>query len=217
MKKYLHNIWMLVAITLILILSIISKTEILKIIASICGVIYILGVAKEKRTSQLFGFVNTAIYAYLMLSDKVYGSAIYNACYCLPMLVYTYFTWGKNKENSKIKISSYSIKDRCSLIIAGIVIITGYFVIATHFGVNYALVDALTITCGVFGMYAISKKKIEQWYAFIIVNIANVSMWIIESIKDVSNITMVLMFVIYMINNIYGLYIWKKELKLEEK
>jgi len=216
MKKYLHEIWMGVAVTLILILSIIAKTEILKIIASVCGVIYMLGVAKEKRTSQVFGFINTAIYAYLMFSDKVYGSAIYNAFYCLPMLVYTYFTWGKSKEKSKLKVTSYSITDRCHLIMGAIILVTVYYVIATRFGVNYALVDALTITCGVFGMYAISKKKIEQWYAFIIVNIANISMWIIESIKNPSNATMVLMFVIYMINNIYGFFVWKKQIKKDK-
>lgn len=219
MKKHLHELWMVVAVSLILILSIISKTEIIKIIASVCGVIYILGIAKEKRSSQIFGFINTVIYAYLMFNEKVYGSALYNGLYCLPMLVYTYITWGKgkDKESKKIKISSYSIKDRCYLIMAGIAIITVYFVIATSFGVNYALVDALTITCGVFGMYAISKKKIEQWYAFIIVNIANSTMWVIESIKDSSNITMVGMFLIYMLNNIYGLSVWKKELKNTEK
>ena len=213
MKRYLHEIWMGTAVSIILVLSIISKTEILKVIASVCGVIYILGVAKEKRSSQIFGFINTVIYAYLMLSEKVYGSAIYNGIYCLPMLVYTYFSWGRNKTESKVKISSYSVKNRCYLIIAGIAIVTVYYIIASCVGVNYALADALAITCGAFGMYAISKKKIEQWYAFIIVNIANSTMWIIESIKDTSNITMVFMFLVYMINNIYGLCLWKKEIK----
>lgn len=215
MKKHLHEIWMCVAVTLIIILSIIAKTEVLKTIASICGVIYILGVAKERRSSQIFGFVNTGIYAYLMFSDGVYGSAIYNGLYCLPMIVYTYFSWGteKNKSTKKVKISSYNLKDRRDLIINAILLIALYYIIAYKFGVNYALVDALTITCGVFGMYAISKKKIEQWYAFIIVNIASISMWIIESIKTPSNVTMVLLFAIYMINNIYGLCVWKKELK----
>lgn len=219
MKKYLHEIWMAVAITAIVLLSVISKADILKTIASICGVIYILGVAKEKRSSQIFGFINTVIYACLMFSDKIYGSAIYNGLYCLPMLVYTYINWGKGKseDDKKVKISSYSIKYRCYLIIAAIAIITVYYVVASNFGVNYALVDAIVITCGAFGMYAISKKRIEQWYAFIIVNIANISMWIIKTIGDYSNATMVLMFFIYTINNVYGLSVWRKELNKSKK
>lgn len=214
MKKYLHEIWMGVAVTIIIILSIISKTEILKVIASACGVIYILGIAKEKRTSQFFGFVNTAIYAYLMFEQKLYGSAIYNGFYCLPMLVYTYFNWGKKKE--KNKVGTYSTKTRCYLIMSAILLITIYYIIATMLNVNYALTDAITIICGAFGMYAISKKKIEQWYAFILVNIANSTMWIIETIKQPSNITMVMMFAIYMINNIYGLCQWKKSMKMQK-
>jgi nicotinamide mononucleotide transporter len=202
---------MIVAVLLVILFSLISKTELIKIIASVCGVVYVLTLAKEKRISQIFGFINTVIYAWLMFKDKVYGSAIYNGLYCLPMLIYTYINWGKdNKENKKVQVKSYSIKTRCYLIIAAIAIITLYYMIAIKIGVNYALVDAITITCGAFGMYAISKKQIEQWYAFIIVNIANISMWLAETVKDTSNITMVLMFIIYMINNIYGLTQWKK-------
>lgn len=217
MKKKLHKIWMVVSVLAIIILSIIAKTEVIKIIASVCGVIYILGVAKQSRISQIFGFINTAIYAYLMFSDKVYGSAIYNGLYCLPMLIYTYFSWGKTKENSKIQVSSYGINQRCYLIMAGIIIITIYYAIATNLGVNYALVDATTITCGVFGMYAISKKKIEQWYAFTFVNIANISMWIVESVKSISNITMIFMFIVYMVTNIYGLCVWKNDMQNSKK
>lgn len=215
-KKYLHEIWMIVAVLLIVVLSLIAKTHIIKIIASVCGVIYVLGIAKEKRSSQIFGFINTAIYAWLMFEDRVYGSAIYNGLYCLPMLVYTYINWGKNsdnKENKKLKIATYSVKKRCQLIIAAIAIITVYYIVASNLGVNYALLDAIAIICGAFGMYAISKKQIEQWYSFIIVNIANISMWLMETIKDGSNVTMVLMFVIYTLNNIYGLNEWKKSIK----
>lgn len=212
MKKYIHEIWIIIAVSIILILSAISKTEILKVIASVSGVIYVLGIAKEKRTSQLFGLVNTGVYAYLMIKDKVYGSAAYNGLYCLPMLVYTYFNWGKKGEK-KLKISRYTVIERCKIIIGAISIITLYFVIATKIGVNYALVDAITITCGAFGMYAISKKKIEQWYAFILVNIANMIMWLSESIINPANIIMAITFVIYMINNIYGFLVWKKEIK----
>ena len=39
---------------------------------------------------------------------------------------------------------------------------------------------------------------------------------IIETIKNPSNATMILMFSIYTINNIYGLYVWKKQLKKDE-
>lgn len=223
MKKYLHEIWMVVSVIVIIALSIIAKTELIKIVASVCGVIYILGVAKQSRISQIFGLVNTAIYAYLMVNDKLYGSAIYNGLYCLPMLIYTYFKWGKakenniNKENNEIKVSTYSVPTRCYLIMVAIIIITVYYAIATKLGVNHALVDAITITFGGFGMYAVSKKKIEQWYSFIFLNIANISLWIINSIIDPSNITMIFMFVVYMVSNIYGLFIWKKEMKNNEK
>ena len=211
MKKYLHEIWMGLAITIILVLSIIAKTELIQIIASVCGVIYVLCVAKEQRIGQIFGLVNTAIYAYLMFSDKVYGSAIYNGLYCIPMLIYTYFNWGRGDK--KLKITSFKVTTKLYIILFSIIAIVIYYIFGLKVGINYPLADAISIIFGVLGMYAISKKKIDQWYFFILVNIANISMWIIKTIENPANISMVIMWLVYVINNIYGLVTWNKSIK----
>lgn len=212
MKKYLYTIWFVLATTLIIILSIIAKSAISQVVASVCGVIYVLGVAKENRYSQLFGIANTAIYGVIMLKSGLYGSAAYNLIYCIPMLIYTFIFWGKKKQND-LKITRFSNEKRAGIMIIIVFLITVYYYIAMRLKVNYALVDAVTIVTGILGMYIIAKKKVEQWYCWIAVNVANGSLWIIKTVQDFSNITMVIMWSIYLINNCYGLYIWNKKLK----
>lgn len=207
----LYKIWMVIAIVLICVLSYIAQSSIYQIIASIAGVIYVLGVARENKFSIFFGIINAGIYGVIMFLDKVYGTAIYDIFYCIPIMCYTYFTWGKKEDN--LEISKFSNKKRCYILMSSIALVLLYFIIATKLGVNYALADAVMIIFGAFGMYLISKKKIEQWYFFIMTNISNIILWIVKCNENISNLPLLIMWFVYLINNSYGLFVWSKKLK----
>ena len=171
--------------------------------------------AKENRYSQICGVINTGIYAYLMYKDKLYGTAVYDLVYCIPIQIYTFYTWGKDKSGkNKKEISRFSYKQRIIIIfiVSTVIVIYSYF--ANMFNKNYfyALVDSFSIILGMVGLYFVSQKRIEQWYAFIISNIITIIYWIIKCIETINNLPMLLMWTIYLINNSYGLYTWTKKL-----
>lgn len=207
----LYKIWMVIAIFIICILSFFSHSNIYQIIASVAGVIYVIGIAKENKFSIFFGIINAAIYGVIMFLDKIYGTAIYDIFYCIPVMIYTFFTWGN--KTKKVEISTYSNKDRCKLIISSLGLVLIYYIISTKLGVNYAIADAFMIVLGAFGMYITSKKKVEQWYFFIATNISNIILWIIKCNESISNLPLLVMWFVYLINNCYGLYTWNKKLK----
>lgn len=213
MKK-LSKIWMVLSLTLIIILSIITGSPLLQIIAAVCGVIYVFNTVFENRYGQLFGVVNSLLYGIIMYSNGVFGTSIYNFIYCIPMQVYTFFTWGKDKEGkNKLKVSRYADMQRLLIWLVILVVTAVYTVVATKLKVNFALVDGLSIILGIVGLYMTSKKKVEQWHMFIVSNIAMLALWGIKCIEDITNIPMFIMWLVYLVNNIYGLCEWNKKIK----
>ncbi len=213
MKK-LSKIWMILSVLIIVVLSIISKSSLLQIIAAVCGVIYVFNTVFENRYGQLFGVVNSLLYGVIMYSNGVFGTSIYNFIYCIPMQIYTFFNWGKDKNGkNKLKISRYADMQRLVIWLIILVVVSVYNVVATRIGVQFALVDGLSIILGIAGLYMTSKKKVEQWHMFIVSNVAMIALWGIKCVQDISNISMLVMWVIYLINNIYGLCEWNKKFK----
>lgn len=211
--KIISKIWMIVSLISIVTLSVITNSSILQIIAAVCGVIYVFSNVLENKYGQLFGMVNSALYGIIMHGAGVYGTAIYDFVYCVPIQIYTFFTWGKNKQGEdRTVISRYTRKQRALLVLLTILVILVYYIIATALNVQFALVDGISIILGILGLYMTSKKKIEQWYTFIISNIAMIFLWTIKCIENISNIPMLVMWVIYIINSIYGLFTWNKKL-----
>ena len=214
----LSRIWMVASVILIIVLSVLTDSSWLQIIAAVCGVIYVFSTVMENKYGQLFGIVNTALYGYIMFANAVYGTAIYDIAYCIPMQIYTFFTWGKNKEGkNRIEISKYDTKKRILLVFLMTSIIAVYCVVAPKLSVQFALVDGISIILGAAGMYMVSRKKIEQWYTFIISNIAMLALWGIKCYEDVTNMPMLIMWCIYLVNNCYGLYTWNKKIKLKSE
>ena len=212
MKK--TKILMIIAIAIVIIPSIITGANILQIIASISGVIYVFNIVLENKYGQLFGVVNSLMNAILMCINGVYGTFIYNMAYCIPIQIYTFFTWGKDKSGKdRTVISRYTTSQRMFIICVASTIIGLYTIIANKFNFHFAMVDAICIILGILGLYMTSKKRIEQWLCYIITNIAMLTLWLIKCIEDISNIPMVLMCLIFMLNNIYGWIVWSKKLK----
>ena len=212
-----NKIWMLISLILIIVISVLTDSSWLQIIAAIAGVIYVFGCVFENKWGQLFGVVNSALYGYIMFSNGVYGTAIYDIVYCVPMQIYTFFTWGKDKQGkNRTEISRLTTLQRVVLSIATAAVITVYCIVAPKLNVQFALVDGISIILGLVGLYMTSRKKIEQWYTYIISNIAMLGLWGVKCTEDITNMPMLVMWSIYLINNCYGLYSWTKKLKAKK-
>lgn len=213
MKK-LSKIWMVASILIIIILSVITKSSSLQIIAAVCGVIYVFNNVFENKIGQLFGVSNSLLYGIIMYSNGVFGTSIYNFIYCIPMQIYTFFTWGKDKDGkAKLKVTRHTDGERLLIWLIILIVTAAYTVLATRLNINFALIDGLSIILGVAGLYMTSKKKVEQWHMFIVSNIAMIALWGIKCMENINNIPMLVMWFVYLANNMYGLCEWNKKIK----
>lgn len=211
----INKLWITLVLILIIILSIITQSSLVQIIAAVCGVIYVFTNIYEKRFGQVFGMINSILYAMIMYSNGLYGTAIYDIAYCFPLQIYTFFNWGRKDKEGKavVQISRYDVRQRIVIFTLLAIMIVLYAYVANMLNIQFALVDGMSIILGAVGLWMTSKKKIEQWTVFITANIATIVMWSIKSIENIQNIPMLAMWIVYLINNSCGLYSWHKKLK----
>lgn len=172
---------------------------------------------KKKELHLYFGIVNVAIYAYILFTEKIYGGTLYNILYCLPMLVWGFVKWKKVKieENSGVKI--ISLKNRMFLGTIFSIIIIIYALILNKIGSSNCILDSITTVFGFLAIYLMSNKYIEQWFVWIVVNLAGTILWTILTIQDFTNMPMVLMWGIYLVNSIYGYISWENKYNKRRK
>lgn len=209
----LKKLWMTSVALLMLVMGIILKSSFIQITASISGVIYIALIAIEKRIGYIFGIINVIFYSIVSVKQELYGLALYNMIYSLPVLVYGYIKWGNKTDN---KIKTLSGDARLLLISVIILLVTTYVQIGRALSgtAGTLITDGISVIIGGIASFLMTKKYIEQWIGFITVNITTLIYWIINSIGNPSNYIMIIMWTVYTLNNIYGIILWNKSRKL---
>lgn len=209
MKLKKLDLWCIIAPIVMLVICLITKTGLLQAITSVTGVIYLSLIANKNKHGYLFSIVNVLFYAILTWKKGLFGTAIMNVVYTLPILVYGYIYWSKNqgKDKGQIKIMRNSGKIKliiCILIVIVVCYLFSYYI----FNLEHALMDSVVICLSLIGNILMARKYIEQWYIWIALNLINIIWWFIASISDSNSISIIFMYIIYLVNNIIGLMSW---------
>ncbi|MFA6335700.1 MAG: nicotinamide riboside transporter PnuC [Bacteroidales bacterium] len=181
-------------------------------IAGISGVVCVVLVAKGNILNYLFGVINVALYAYISFKAELYGDAVLNAFYYVPMQFIGWFSWIKKREaNDSVTVTSkrMNTRERIMLLIfsTAMVLIVGY--ILTKFNDPQPYKDSATTVLSVIAMFLMVRTYMEQWVLWVVVNIISVIMWVVAFLRgDSHSMLMVIMWIFYLANSINGWIVW---------
>lgn len=206
----LDVIWLIVANACILGLSLYWGDGPIAIISAMTGITCTVLVSNKLIANYYFGIVNVALYAFLSYQSKLYGDAMLNAFYYFPMQFVGIYMWKKNKsDDGEVESKALKAKQKLMLTLVSFVAIVIYSLFLKFLGGNIPLIDATSTVLSVIAMILMVKQYLEQWYLWIIVNTVSIIMWGISLRQGSGEFATLLMWILYLLNSLYGLYKWK--------
>ena len=208
-------IWLVFATAVILGLSIYWKDSPVSIWAAVTGVCCVILTGKGKRSSFIFGLVNTILYAIVALGAKYYGEVMLNLIYYLPMNFVGFIAWKKymNDETGEVVKERLSLSKSIVVYAITAVSIVIYGFILKRMGGNLPYVDSMSTVVSVVAQVLSIKRLTEQWGLWIVVDIVTVFMWAVDFMKGGETISTLAMWSIYLINAFIMFIRWYKEAK----
>ncbi|WP_026654918.1 nicotinamide riboside transporter PnuC [Butyrivibrio sp. AE3003] len=208
-------IWLVFATAVILGLSIYWKDSPVSLWAAVTGVCCVILTGKGKRSSFIFGLVNTILYATVALWAKYYGEVMLNLIYYLPMNFVGLIAWKKymNDETGEVIKERLSLSKSIVVYAITAVSIVIYGSILKRMGGNLPYVDSMSTVVSVVAQVLSIKRLTEQWVLWIVVDIVTVFMWAVDFMKGGESISTLAMWSIYLINAFIMFIRWYKEAK----
>lgn len=206
--------WLVIANGIILGLSLYWGDGIIPIISALTGVTCVIFVSKQMMSNYFFGIVNVGLYAYLAFQSRLYGDFMLNAFYYFPMQFIGLYMWSKAKDTSgDVKAKTLTPKGKIILTVVSIAAIAGYGAGLSLLGGNIPLIDSTSTVLSVIAQILMVKRYLEQWYLWVLVNIVSIIMWAVSLTEGLGDMSTLLMWIIFLLNSLYGLYNWRKEHK----
>ncbi len=195
--------------------------DIIGSVAGIAGVLCVVLVAKGSIWNYLFGIVNVSMYAYISYKAALYGDAVLNAFYYVPMQFIGFWQWRRRGaamseaeaggQGVQVKARRFTWKQR--LVLAQcccIAVLAGGFILK-HFGDPQPFKDSTTTVLSIVAQALMALAFMEQWVLWIITNIVSVAMWSVCVVRGEAHAgVMVIMWTFYLLNSINGFRVWLK-------
>lgn len=208
-------LWLCVASTVILGLSLYWKEGALGIIMAVSGVVCVILTGKGKISSYIFGTINTVLYAYVALKAHYYGEVMLNMIYYFPMNFIGWFLWKghMNEDTKEIIKERLKPKYQAIMLAACCICIYVYGLILKMLGGNLPFVDSMSTVVSIFAQILCVRRYMEQWILWIIVDVVTIIMWTVDFLNGGETIATLLMWIIYLINAIIMFVKWNNESK----
>ena len=84
-------LWLIVAIGSIFGLELIWKDTVIGTISAVSNILCVILVAKNRISSYFWGLIGVLTYGYIAYSNRIFGDAMLNFLYYLPMQFVGYF------------------------------------------------------------------------------------------------------------------------------
>ncbi len=195
---------------------------IMSLFASLFGVVGTYLAVKKYNINYLFGTIHVILYGLIAFSTKVYGDFMLNIFIFLPLDIIGWILWNKNSlklknidDSNKIEIDrvvNALTLNQWIISIVVLIISTLLYAWLLHYLDDPApILDSLSTTISIFGMWLMVGYYREQWWVWLIVNIVSVGIWIqVLFTGELVSIVFITMWSIYTVNSIIGIKRWNK-------
>lgn len=192
--------------------GILSKDYFLGTLTLITGLLNSYYASSGKTYNYIFGGIYTLLSAYISYQNGLYGIALLSLIIYFPSQIQGYLSWKKQAKNNEVEIRGFNTKNSIIITLSCIIgsIILGLILskIPTQ---QLAFMDSSSNILNLCGIILMNLRFKECWIIWLFNNTIDLSIWIIQFIKNGQNSTMMLLVSLgYLLINIYGLIKWIK-------
>lgn len=192
--------------------------SLLNLIASLIGVTALIFVAKGHVLGQILTVVFSVFYGIISVLFAYYGEMITYLFMTTPMAIVAAMEWIKNpyKNTREVKVHKVTKKQLAVMWCLAILVTFLFYFILKALNTTNLFFSTLSITTSFVASYLTYLRSPYYAIGYSSNDIVLIILWILASMEDISYFPMVACFVMFLFNDLYGFYNWRKMQKRQK-
>ena len=211
-----ESIFLFIGTVLAFVLTPLFKGTIIDLLYTLLYFWTALLLAKGKYSCYIIGIVSTFFYSYVSYTNNYYGEIIISIFCTLPLMIVGLINWLKHQDDTNtVIIKEITKKELITVLLSQLLMFGIYYYILKLFNTSNLIVSTLSIIASLIATYLTARRSEYGFVGFIINDLILITLWGIPVITgDLTLIPVLLCPLLLLLNDVYGVYNWKK---LKEK
>ena len=168
--------------------------------------------AKGKYSCYIIGIISTFFYSYVSYTNNYYGEIIISMFCTLPLMIIGLINWLKHQDDNNTVIIKEITKTELSIVLVSqVIMFGGYYYLLKLFNTSNLIISTLSIVASLIATYLTARRSEYGFVGFIINDLILITLWGIPVIAgNIILVPVLLCPLLLLINDIYGVYNWRK-------
>ncbi|MCD5424690.1 nicotinamide riboside transporter PnuC [Limosilactobacillus fermentum] len=201
-----------------------SVTGIIGLLAGITGIISVVICADGEITNYFWGILNNIAYIYVSFANHLYGEVYLNLYFFILAFIGIYEWTAKNIQTDSDRKDVVQVKEltKWGWVALVVLVLIGWFALGSFLKQvpflsstldPHPWIDSISVVVQVFAqLLMVLRYGSSQWLLWIIADVAELVLWTINF-----NPIIIALWLAYLINALYGYYVWTYKLQKEVK
>ena len=193
--------------------------DVLSLIASLIGVTALIFVAKGYVLGQVLTVVFAVFYGIISFLFRYYGEMITYLCMTAPIAIAAVISWLRHpyKESKEVEVRHLKKTDVLLLVLFAGAVTFGFYFILKALGTANLFFSTVSITTSVLACSLTVLRSPYYALAYAANDVVLIILWILASVADPAYIPMVVCFLMFLFNDVYGFYNWRRMRRRQEQ
>lgn len=185
----------------------------LTLIASLIGATALIFVAKGRVFGQVMTVVFAVFYAVISWHFRYYGEMITYLFMTSPMAIWAAVEWLKNPYehgDGEVKVAHLTKGKVIVMFVSCAVVTFVFYLILRYLGTGSLFLSTVSIATSFLACALTLLRSPYYALGYSANDVVLILLWIIASARDITYLPMVICFVIFLVNDLYGFYNWRR-------
>lgn len=213
LTKIEKTVWLASIIVIIVSFLLSGKFNFGVLIASLVGATALIFVSKGEPIGQILTVFFALIYGYVSFKYRYWGELITYLGMTAPSALASVISWYKNpykKGKTQVRVKKLSNREKVFLLVSSIFVTFIFYYLLKLFNTPNLIVSTISVFTSYLASVLTFFRSPFYALAYSANDIVLIILWVMASFDDISYISMVICFVIFLINDLYGYYNWKR-------
>ncbi len=186
--------------------------DFLSLTASLIGVTSLIFIAKGYILGQVLMVAFSVFYGIISFVFSYYGEMITYLGMTAPMAVMSMISWIKHpyKKTKEVEIAQVTRGQLAVMLLLTAIVTAAFYFILKALGNASLIISTISVTTSFIAAYLTFLRSEFYALGYAVNDMVLIVLWIIAAIADFTCLPMVFCFVMFLFNDLYGFYSWRK-------
>lgn len=189
-----------------------GNSSLFEMFTTLLGVTALIFVAKGYVIGQALTVVFGLLYAVVSFECRYYGEMITYLFMAAPIALLATIEWIRHpyKDTSVVEVSRVNKKQILVMCVLSVVVTFALYFVLRYFGTANLLFSTISVTTSFVAAYLTYLRSPYYGLGYAANDVVLIVLWVLMSIKDIAYLPMIACFVMFLLNDLYGFFNWRR-------